>query len=537
MDLDSSPVHTRSHPTTRWSRANFAEAVQGVQTPLGWTFWDHVAETSVRQCFADIGGIAAKDAPPPADPNLKFNASFFGLPAGNVTFFHSIGESLPGTSGDVVIKQMFGEEPGVVTPSARGSLLRPVIAGLKMPAAAIRSTRRVVTVHDQVADWWRRRVLEQPPDDLAGAQRLLAEAAEWFIRVGRHHATVSLIGQALVEQVELVVEQAFGDRTRTSDVLTGLGGMEETRLMTAIWEAAQGQSDIASIIAAFGFHGPDEGNVTSVSWREDDGPVRDLVANYEDAEVRDPRERERERTTKREVVERELLDALDPFRRQRAKIVLRLARTLVPRREVGKAGFLMAIDGARCATRCAGSEMARARTLDEPDDIFFVTFDELASGGQIDPATIESRKRHHRHFEGLTVAQAWTGNPDPIEDPDAGEAGAPRTKPPGNGVQGIGVVGGTVRGRARVLDDPTSGPLAPGEILVCRTTDPSWTPLFLIADALVIDTGGSMSHGAIVARELGVTCVINTIDGTAAIPDGAMIEVNGNDGTAVIVDG
>ena len=62
-----------------------------------------------------------------------------------------------------------------------------------------------------------------------------------------------------------------------------------------------------------------------------------------------------------------------------------------------------------------------------------------------------------------------------------------------------------------------------GDILVCKTTDPSWTPLFMLAAALVIDTGGQMSHGAIVARELGVTCVINTVTGTRDIPDGATI--------------
>jgi pyruvate,water dikinase len=66
------------------------------------------------------------------------------------------------------------------------------------------------------------------------------------------------------------------------------------------------------------------------------------------------------------------------------------------------------------------------------------------------------------------------------------------------------------------------------------TTDPSWTPLFMLADALVIDTGGAMSHGAIVARELGVTCVINTGTGTRVIPDGATITVDGSTGIVAI---
>ena len=93
----------------------------------------------------------------------------------------------------------------------------------------------------------------------------------------------------------------------------------------------------------------------------------------------------------------------------------------------------------------------------------------------------------------------------------------------GNGhgeLRGIGIVGDKVTGRARVIHDPNDADLEPGDILVCVTTDPSWTPLFMLADALVIDTGGAMSHGAIVARELGVTCVINTVTGTREIQTG-----------------
>jgi pyruvate,water dikinase len=84
------------------------------------------------------------------------------------------------------------------------------------------------------------------------------------------------------------------------------------------------------------------------------------------------------------------------------------------------------------------------------------------------------------------------------------------------------------------VTDPSQADLEPGDILVCQTTDPSWTPLFLVAEALVIDTGGAMSHGAIVARELGVTCVINTKTGTRDIPDGAAISVDGRSGVVTL---
>jgi pyruvate,water dikinase len=103
----------------------------------------------------------------------------------------------------------------------------------------------------------------------------------------------------------------------------------------------------------------------------------------------------------------------------------------------------------------------------------------------------------------------------------------------------VGVAGapGTVEGRARVvIDAAAAAPLEPGDVLVCRFTDPSWAPLFSLADALVIDIGASASHGAIVARELGVPCVIGTTDGTRRIRDGDRLRVDGTAGRVEVLE-
>jgi pyruvate,water dikinase len=87
-----------------------------------------------------------------------------------------------------------------------------------------------------------------------------------------------------------------------------------------------------------------------------------------------------------------------------------------------------------------------------------------------------------------------------------------------------------------VVTDPSSDdPLDAEEILVCDTTDPSWVSLFVSAAALVIDIGGPLSHGAIVARELGIPAVVNTADGTRAIRTGDRIRVDGKDGRIEIL--
>ncbi len=91
-----------------------------------------------------------------------------------------------------------------------------------------------------------------------------------------------------------------------------------------------------------------------------------------------------------------------------------------------------------------------------------------------------------------------------------------------------------VRGRARVILDPAGAHLEPGEILVAPSTDPGWTPLFLTAAGLVMEMGGSMSHGAVVAREYGLPAVVGVPDATSRISTGDWVTVDGAAGSVVV---
>jgi pyruvate,water dikinase len=104
-----------------------------------------------------------------------------------------------------------------------------------------------------------------------------------------------------------------------------------------------------------------------------------------------------------------------------------------------------------------------------------------------------------------------------------------------NLLTGKGASRGQVRGRARVVRQLKDGAsLERGDILVCQTTSPPWTPLFAIAGGIVTDTGGILSHSAICAREYGIPCVVATQVATAMIPDGATVVVDGTAGTVTI---
>jgi pyruvate,water dikinase len=102
-------------------------------------------------------------------------------------------------------------------------------------------------------------------------------------------------------------------------------------------------------------------------------------------------------------------------------------------------------------------------------------------------------------------------------------------------LKGVGASPGIVTGRARVIATlEEAGRLAQGEVLVCRSTAAPWTPLFAVAGAVVTNTGGILSHSAIVAREYAIPCVVGTRDATDQIADGALVTVDGGTGIVTI---
>jgi rifampicin phosphotransferase len=94
-----------------------------------------------------------------------------------------------------------------------------------------------------------------------------------------------------------------------------------------------------------------------------------------------------------------------------------------------------------------------------------------------------------------------------------------------------------VRGIARVVVDPLDpSDFEPGEILIAPLTDPSWTPLFVPASGVVVNVGAPQSHAVIVSRELGIPCVPSVTDATRRIPNGTLIELDGDAGTVTVLD-
>jgi phosphohistidine swiveling domain-containing protein len=302
-----------------------------------------------------------------------------------------------------------------------------------------------------------------------------------------------------------------------AQLVSGDGKLAEAAVANDLWALAHGSLTEAAFLARHGFHGPDEGELASPSWREDPAPVRATAQAWAGADdERSPIAAAARRTGDRRRAERDLLEAMPRGKRPTARALVAATRRLVVQREIGKASFLRHLDVARYAARALG-----------PDAVW-CTLAELRTA-RPSATVLDERRSRRAALAALDLPLSWSGDPQPLVAPAVLS---------GHAVRGLGVSPGVVEGRARVVTDPAllTEPLEPDEILVARTTDPSWVTVFLTAGALVIDVGGALSHGAIIARELGIPCVIGTGDGTRQIPDGARVKVDGTTGTVEVAN-
>jgi rifampicin phosphotransferase len=184
-----------------------------------------------------------------------------------------------------------------------------------------------------------------------------------------------------------------------------------------------------------------------------------------------------------------------------------------------------------------GQRLAAAGVLDSPDQVHHLRFDELQTmtiggggGGDGDGGALPAAERErYRRVVLAREAKRRELEGIPLLPMDALFVGRRRH---GNAlVSGTAASAGRAAGRVRVIRSPADfGTLASGEILVCPYTNPSWTPLFQRAAAVVVDAGGLGSHAAIVAREYGIPAVMGTGTGTKVLQDGQEVLVDGSAG-------
>jgi rifampicin phosphotransferase len=203
---------------------------------------------------------------------------------------------------------------------------------------------------------------------------------------------------------------------------------------------------------------------------------------------------------------------------------LHRARDLVGLRELPKYWLVTVLAAARTELAAVGADLASRGRLETGDDVFFLSLREAREDVDRRSVVRERRATYERELRRRHVPRIV------LSDGTEPEALGTTDAPADGALTGVPASAGTVTGRVRVITDPQGARLEPGDVLVCPSTDPGWTPLFLTAGGLVMEMGGSNSHGAVVAREYGLPAVVGVRDAVARLTGVAEVRVDGTSG-------
>lgn len=522
----SDPLMTETHPDRYWSSTNTGEAMPGVMKPLDWTFFSHGIELGMRETYRSIGLFPKREVYVPEDPNQRAMGAFYGRVATNVDYVAGIVDRMPGASGADFERDLCGSvRPDVI----RGGTDRkrvPIMA-VRIPLALLRSRSQVDSHNATLRPWWRGS-LQRLTDGSGDPAEIFRDALRRYDQAMAYHVRSRFLLMAMLSRVTVLAEKA--GRPEAVPYLVAAVRTEETTIIEDLHELVQGRLEMRAFLDEHGYHGPLEAALSSESWREDQRPLdlalRGVAAH---AEGSGPLDRHKQAVVQRERLEKEIIGLAGAGRD--ARLILRLARRAVVDLENSKAGTLLATDVGRAAAKAWGRQLCDQGVLVAADDIFYLTVEELAGSPPTDSqGRIAFRRAKREEYLDYDLPQYWEGQPTPIKLADVP---SPERV---SRLTGIGVSAGVYEGRACVVHDPAEDPFSAGEVLVCRVTDPSWMIALSIAGAVVLDIGGAASHGAVIAREFGIPCVVNTGTGTAQISSGDRVRVDGSNGVIEILE-
>ncbi len=560
-----------------WTRANVGEVLPDPPSPAGW---DLVFEGGTilgwRDCMTRRLGIG-DDEVHPVRPEVM--GVFGGYAYLGITLLRVWAERTPGFTADALDAAYFAGHPNIppyvaepwhtnpATTEVMGGWLGWVMGTRdqseleadRLAARAVRAARPDLTALSDVELIERALSLRPMIRDLFNQHINQSGAAS--------------IGPGVIT----AVCTALGDPTKAMRLLAGLGGVDSAAPSYAMWDLSRAvradgtlsamfdagtdgltarlraedsasarsfRAALAEFLAEFGSRGPNEWDIYAPTWELQPDLVLALVDRMRlAADDASPKGHNAVAEADRKALGEEIAAVLagDPETQGQFLAALAAAATFVPGRERAKTNIIRVIQEVRLAVWELGRRAVARGQMTEPREACLLFGDELqtlAAGTLTDvPALVAERKAHLAWLESLEPPFLFDTPPPPnTEWPRRGEHRAP-TAAVGDSLAGLPGCPGVARGRARVIlhpSDPTA--LEPGDVLVAPMTDPAWTPLFVPAGAVVVNVGAPLSHAIIVSRELGIPCVVSVNEATERIPDGALIEVNGDLGTVTVLE-
>jgi phosphohistidine swiveling domain-containing protein len=387
-------------------------------------------------------------------------------------------------------------------------------------------------------------------------------------------ASVLMAGLLPLVPLSRISRQLTGSQDMALEITRGVPGNVTTEMDLALWSASRkiksdaesleqfqshsstelahaylqgrlpvrAQGELRDFLERYGMRGLGEIDIGRPRWGEDPTPIVHTLQSYllieEGPQAPDAVFERSVQTAEQAVHELERAARAGAAGWLKSRLVRALARRVriyAGLRESPKFYIVQIFAIVRRLLLEAGRGLASERVVQQPDDLFYLSIDELESlsrGEERDWQTLilARRKRFEREARRRQVPRLLVSDGRAYYEgvlPGAGD---------GTALQGSGVSPGAVEGLVRVVHDPHKADLQPGEILVCPGTDPSWTPLFLAAGGLVMELGGLMTHGAIIAREYGIPAVVGVDRATERLKTGDHIRLDGSQGIVEILD-
>ena len=441
------------------------------------------------------------------DPAIVLSG-FFGHTEDGLELF---GEELPPVAPRGIVRQLRGGLTfancliGLSAGSSRdtGDFVRDVgaleAAAIDPPALDDRRLRELILLgRDHVVHGW----------VLASASILLCAGYGVVLRLLCGRDVLPAAGSDLVSAQALSAVHRLAAAARRDPAAARLLAAPEIDAAALAAEAPEFFADLTRELGLIGHRGPSEVEMRSATYADDPDLLIRMV------------------TKALTAAPRELPGPPDvPLR---AKPVAVAATVQIREREVRRDRMVRAIWVLRRLLREYGRRLVDAGEIGQVDDVFYLLVDELDAPPADIAAVVARRRAEQLALRELVPPEAFNGRWHPTTAPTRKLIG-------GEVMSGIGVSGGRARGPVRIVEAETIDDLQPGEILVAKVTDVGYTPAFAYAAAVVTELGGPTSHAAIVAREFGVPCVVNTRGATARLVNGMVVDVDGTTGEVTVL--
>jgi len=538
-----------------WSNGNFRDSMPMPFLPLAWSVAQHAINT-ILEASQQAGGVAV--LPGMVRAKLIQGRGYFRINAMMWDFWHGFG--FPPS----VTNRLLGGHQGEMSPTPPQGWRhrwRRLAANLRMGKAISQAQKQALALFAELTaktESLRHRDLKPMTDaELIGAFRhldldycanrplhLLQSAA-----AGSYLMLSALIGRFVPGQGESLAQALLADAAQITSANHGrdlavLARQARTEPQAAMivrqggdWRtlpaASAFRQGLERFLALYGHRAVYELDISNPRWREDQSWLLSTMATMLDHDGLDEMDLRRQRL--RQEAERRVRQALPwPLSRLALKLAAK-AGNEAALREMAKSCMVRIADVKRHLALELGRRLTGRSLLSDVSDVFFLTLDDLddlVGGSWHGPGVarlVEARRTSHARRLTEAPPDVVTEGHSPPQKSGQHTADQP-------GWSGLGVAAGQATGAACLLTSPTQGgTLAAGQVLVAPSTDPGWTPLFLRIGALVTETGGFISHGAIVAREFGIPAVVNVAGIMSALAPGTMVRVDGDNGMVEVV--